>query len=168
LGETDFLEFSALRSKIGVSVADFWRVSPDGKVTTVRDYWEDTAVRVGMGPGTFLSPNWMTRSLAELVRHARAFTERFENPVSVVFRCEWHGLQGRILHSPNAMWSIRFSQGPTTNNQRAFVGAFPVTMLDNGLPEIVSKLIAPLMRAFTTDQIIGPNWVNSQRRTWLQ
>ena len=37
-------------------------------------------------------------------------------------------------------------------DHRVSVGNFPVTMLDNGLPEIVSKLIAPLMRAFTTDQ----------------
>ena len=32
------------------------------------------------------------------------------------------------------------------------MGTFSVTMLDNGLPEIVAKLIAPLVRAFTTEQ----------------
>lgn len=167
LGEADFLELSALRSKVGVSIADLWRVSPDGKVTIVRDYWEDMPVPSGMAPGTFVSPNWMTRSLAEVVRHARAFTERFENPVSVSFRCEWYGLQGRILHSPNALWSFRWRE-PSGGDHRVSVGAFPVTMLDNGLPEIVAKLIAPLMRAFTTDQIIDPGWVSGQRRTWLR
>jgi hypothetical protein len=97
-----------MRSKVGVSIADLWRASPDGKVTVVRDYREDIFVpSAGMAPGSFLSPNWMVRSLAEIVRHARAFTERFENPVSVSFRCEWHGLQGRILHSPNTLWSMR-------------------------------------------------------------
>jgi hypothetical protein len=69
LGDMEFLEFSALRSKLGVSIADLWRVSPDGKVTTVRDYWEDLPSSSGPGPGVFLSPNWMTRSLAEIVRH---------------------------------------------------------------------------------------------------
>ncbi len=168
LGDADFLEFSAMRSKVGVSVADLWRVSPDGKVTVVRDYWEDTFVpSTGMAPGSFLSPNWMVRSLAEVVRHARAFTERFENPMSVSFRCEWYGLQGRILHSPNTLWSMRWSEA-AHGNHKVSAGNFPVTMLDNGLPEIVSKLIAPLMRVFTTDQVIGPGWVNGQRKTWVR
>lgn len=167
LGDTDFLEFSALRSKVGVSIADLWRVSPDGKVTVVRDYWEDTFVPSGdMAPGTFLSPNWMTRSLAEIVRHAQAYTERFENPVSVSFRCEWQGLQGRILHSPYALWSMRPT--PAGDGHRTSTGTFPVTMLGNGLPEIVAKLIAPLMRAFTTEQLIGPDWVRGQSKTWLR
>ncbi len=167
LGDADFLEFSALRSKIGVSIADLWRVSPDGKVTVVRDYWEDTFVGGGMKPGTFVSPNWMVRSLAEVVRHARALTERFENPASVSFRCEWFGLQGRILHSPNALWSVRWREG-ANSDRRVSECNFPVTMLDNGLPEIVSKLIAPLLRAFTTDQLIDATWVNGQRKTWLR
>jgi Putative DNA-binding domain len=166
LGDLDFLEFSALRSTVGVSIADLWRASPDGKVTTVRDYWEDMVVQNGMRPGTFLSPNWMTRSLAEIVRHARAFTERFDNPVSVYFRCEWHGLEGRILDSPNALWSMR--RASSVGDHRVSTGVFPVTMLSNGLAEIVAKLIAPLMRAFATDQLIGPNWVRGQSKTWLR
>jgi Putative DNA-binding domain len=166
LGDGEFVEFSALRSTVGVSIADLWRVSPDGKVTTVRDYWEDTVVPTGTPPGTSLSPNWMTRSLAEIVRHARAFTERFENPVSVSFRCEWYGLQGRILHSPSTLWSMRRALAPS--DHRVATGVFPVTMLSNGLPEIVAKLIAPLMRAFTTDQLIGPDWVRGQSKTWLR
>ena len=131
---------SATCSKVGVSIADLWRVSPDGKVIVVRDYWEDIFVPSGgMAPGSFLSPNWMVRSLAEVVRHARAFTERFENPVSVSFRCEWYGLQGRILHSPNALWSMRWREA-AHGDHKVSAGNFPVTMLDNGLPEIVSKL----------------------------
>lgn len=47
-----------------------WRVSPDGKVTLIRDYWEDVlAQRNGTSAGTWISPNWMVRSLAEIVRH---------------------------------------------------------------------------------------------------
>jgi hypothetical protein len=167
LGDADFLEFSAMRSNV-ISLADFWRASADGKVTLVRDYWEDSfAEGSGMTRGKCLSPNWMVRSLAELVRHARALTERFEQPVSVFFRCEWYGLQGRILHSPLTLWSMRWRDG-ANNDHRVSAANFPVTMLDNGLPEIVSKLIAPLMRAFTTDQVIDPAWVDGQRKTWLR
>lgn len=166
LDELEFLEFCALRSKVGVSIADLWRVSADGKVTTVRDYWEDTFVAAGPPPGFFLSPNWMVRSLAEIVRHARAVTERFENPVSVSFRCEWYGLQGRILHSPSTVWSSR--RYSSTADHRVSTGVFPVTMLDNGLPEIVAKLIGPLMRAFVTDPVITPDWIRGQRKTWFR
>ena len=168
MDEFEFLEFSALRSKLGVSIADLWRVSPDGKVTTVRDYWEDLPSSGGPAPGTFISPNWMVRSLAEIIRHARAFSERFDNPVSVSFRCEWHGLQGRIIHSPGTLWSIRWREMATGSDRKISTGTYPVTMLDNGLPEIVSKLMGPLMRAFTTEQLIGPGWVQGQRNTWLR
>jgi hypothetical protein len=53
-------------------------------------------------------------------------------------------------------------------DHRVSTGSFPVTMLDNGLPEIVSKLMAPLMRTFTTDQLIDAAWVDGQRKTWLR
>jgi hypothetical protein len=41
-------------------------------------------------------------------------------------------------------------------------------MLSNSLPEIVAKLIGPLMRAFTTDEQLGPDWVRKQSKTWLR
>lgn len=167
LGDADFLECSAMRSRVGVSIADLWRVSPEGKVTIIRDYWEDTFAPStgGMPPGSYLSPNWMVRSLAEIVRHARALTERFENPISASFRCEWYGLQGRIVHTPNTMWSFRWPNMAAGSDHRVATGTFPVTMLENGLPEIVFKLMGPLMRTFTTEQLIDPVWINSQRKT---
>ncbi|HEY1980190.1 MAG TPA: ATP-binding protein [Xanthobacteraceae bacterium] len=166
LGEVDFLEFSFLRSSREVSVSDLWRVSADGKVTTIRNYWEDSFINSDMAPGSFISPNWMTRSLAEIVRHARAMTERFENPITVSFRCEWHGLNGRILHSPNAIWYRRRFQ--SASDHKSSTATIPVTMLRNGLPDVVAKLIAPLMRGFTTEQLIGPDWVRGQSNTWLR
>lgn len=76
LGDTDFLEFAALQAKQDLMFADMWRVSADGKVTLIRDYWEDVLAQTnGTMPGTWISPNWMVRSLAEIVRHARSLTD---------------------------------------------------------------------------------------------
>jgi hypothetical protein len=73
-----------------------------------------------MQPGSFLSPNWMVRSLAEIVRHARAFSERFENPTSVSFRFEWQGYKAEycILQMPYGQCAPR-RQVTGTGPQRA-------------------------------------------------
>jgi hypothetical protein len=167
LGDMDFLEFCALRSDEIFSFADIWRVSPDGKLTLIRNYWEDVlAKRHDTLPGTWISPNWMVRSLAEIVRHARALTERFDNPTAVYFRCEWHGLCDRKLHSPDARWFIRNSVSGT--DDRAATGSYPVTMLTNEWPDIVAELVAPLMRSFSTDLVLTPDWIRGQAPTWLR
>jgi hypothetical protein len=166
LGDNDFLEFSALKAEQSLLFADMWRVSRDGKVTLIRDYWED-ALPLQNGPslGTWISPNWMMRSLAEIVRHARAMTERFESPTTVSFRCEWHGLRGRTLHSPNTQWWMRKCE--SRSDHRGSSGSYPVTMLTNSWPEIVADLIGPLMRGFSTEQVISPDSVRGQVPTWL-
>jgi hypothetical protein len=168
LGDSDFLEFSALRAKQDLLFADMWRVSPDGKVTLIRDYWEDALPQQNQPPaGTWLSPNWMVRSLAEIVRHARGMTERFDNPTAVSFRCEWHGLRGRRLHSPNALWSMRDFE--SRGDDRTFTGSYPVTMLTNAWPDVVADLIAPLMRSFSADQVLtNADWIRGQAPTWIR
>jgi Putative DNA-binding domain len=166
LGDNDFLEFSALRADQDLMFADMWRVSTDGKVTLIRDYWEDAFPQQSNPPiGTWISPNWMVRSLAEIVRHARAMTERFNSPTAISFRCEWHGLRDRKLHSPYVYWS---RHSASRGDHKISTGSYPVTMLTNGWPEIVADLIAPLMRSFSADQVlIGPNWIRTQAPTWL-
>jgi hypothetical protein len=166
-GDGDFLEFSALRAKQDLMFSDMWRVSPEGKVTLIRDYWEDSLGQQNQpNVGTWLSPNWMVRSLAEIVRHARGMTERFDNPTAVTFRCEWHGLRDRKLHSPGALWSMRNFE--SRSDQRTAVGSYPVTMLTNGWPDVVADLVGPLMRSFSTDEVLDPNWIRGQAPNWLR
>jgi hypothetical protein len=85
----------------GVAVhPDMWRISPDGKATLIRTYWEDDVgwnKQLGWQPGTWISPNLLTKALAEFARHARGMAERFDNPTTVTCRIEWNGLKDRSV-----------------------------------------------------------------------
>lgn len=170
IGERDFLECAHLRDprKDGFRFADLWRVATDGKATLIRDYWEDGLDwnnHLGWPSGTWLSPNLLAKALAELVRHARGMTERFDNPTSVSFRIEWHGLNGRMIRDPEGLWMANWRAG---DDHRVSVGSWPVTSLTNAWPEIVAALAAPLMRSFTTEFNMSPSWVQGQAPRWLR
>jgi hypothetical protein len=169
LGEQDFLECAILRDPRDLPrFADLWRVASDGKATLVRDYWEDGIEynqHIGWQPGTWLSPQTLTKALGEIVRHARGMTERFDNPTLVSFRIEWHGLKDRMINDPQGRW---FGNWRASADYRVSVGSWPVTSLTNGWPEIVSSLAGPLIRTFTTEFKLSPDWVRGQAPKWLQ
>jgi hypothetical protein len=172
--EQDFLEFALLRDTQDRSgkreSADMWRVSPDGKATLIREYWEDNAdwnKRLRCAPGTWFSPNMMARSLAEFVRHARGLAERFDAPTTVSFRCEWHGLAGRGLYSGDPM--RRWHAGrDSRSDHRVASGTWPVSTLTNGWAEIVARLGAPVARVFGVEQTLTPTWVLGEAPSWLR
>ena len=76
-GKTSILEDCAALAQAFVgndSGLDMWRVSPAGKATIIRNYWEDDAEwnkTLSVNRGSWLSPNMMARSLGG-VRPARA------------------------------------------------------------------------------------------------
>jgi hypothetical protein len=169
LGDADFLECALMRDARpgwpAVSMPDFWRVSPDGKATLIRNYWEDIPDPHGrMAPGSYFSPNMLVRSLAEFIRHARGLSERFNTPTTVTFRIEWQGLQGRVLHDP---WSAWIRPWTARANRHLAARSWPVAMLGNAWPEIVADLAAPAMRLFTTDFVASADWVRAQASRWL-
>jgi hypothetical protein len=169
LGESDFLECALMHDlQPRIRGMDFWRVSPSGKASLVREYWEDAPEFAGalrMQPGTVLSPNMVAQSLAEFVRHARGFSERFTGATAVFFRCEWWGLAGRQIADPTARWVGRFQQSRT--DHRVSSGSWPVGSLNSNLSEIVAALGSPVARAFDIGHVFSPQWVESQRGRWL-
>lgn len=167
-GEEDFLETALMRDPQGARGRhpDLWRVSPNGKATIVRDYWEDDPglnKQLGKTPGTWLSPQMAARDLAETVKHARGLSERFAGATTVYFRCEWRGLEGRRFHDPQGLWMDYHISG---SDQRVANGAWPVGALASAWHEIVAELAAPLIRAFTTDWRMSPAWVLGQAKKW--
>jgi len=167
LGENDFVECTHLRDPDpNFLTTEMWRVSADGKSTIVRSYLEDDVgytPQTHLAQGTWFSPQFMVCSLAELVRHARGMGERFKEPVTVHFRCEWRGLRNRILYDPLGRWSGR---DPARHDQRISSGAWPFAALSNRLEEIVAELSQPIMRIFMNDFVITPQWVKGQRERW--
>lgn len=172
MGDRDFLQCALIRDTKPVlglfHAVDMWRVSVDGYATIIRPYWEDDKdweKQTSRKPGTWFSPNLLARSLAELVRHARALSERFNLPTTVTFRCEWHGLSSRELFDPRGMWLPGIV---AKDDCRVTTGIWPAASLANNWPEIVCKLASPVIRVVRTDWAMTPQWVAGQAQTWLR
>ena len=170
LGENDFLECALTRDLQPRTLGmDFWRVSPNGKASLVREYWEDSPEFAGALrtlPGTGFSPNMLAQSLAEFVRHAHGLAERFNTATAVFFRCEWWGLTGRVVADPTALWGVGHSRVSQADH-RASSGSWPVGSLNSNLSEIVATLGSPVARAFDMGHAFTPQWVEGQRGRWL-
>ncbi|HZL59158.1 MAG TPA: ATP-binding protein [Stellaceae bacterium] len=171
LGDRDFLECALLKKPMFREIGfDFWRISPDGKATVIREYWEDSpefVAPLGAQRGTIYSPNVLSQTLAELVRHARGLAERFDTATDVVFRCEWWGLEGRVIGDPSAGWFPNQYQSKTAH--RITTGSWPVGALASNLPEIVSALGSSVTRAFgiISGPVFTAEWIAGQRQRWL-
>ena len=68
------------------------------------------------------------------------------------------------MRHPSALWKDGWI---TKNNRRVVTGSWPVTGLTDAYPEIVSELAAPVMRTFTTDFVLTPDWIRGQAAKWL-
>src|SRR5205823_779216 len=161
-GNRDFVECQLLRE----SDAEMWRVSTDGEATLIRQYWEDSTDVRGMRrarSGALFSPNTMAQSLAEFIRHARGFAERFDTATTVSFRCEWHGLAGRNAYYPNARW---MSSTVARADHCVTSGTWPVSALAQHWSEVVVDLGEPVARLFQVADGFTPEWVRGQARRW--
>ena len=160
LGDVEFLECSLIKSDIvEMTLPDFWRVAPTGLATLIRPYRED---RRNMGPdysaGTWLWPFLMAREIAEVIRHARAFAERFEAPESVFFRLEWRGLHGRTLKDPDealVRWHGRLAQ----SDSRVVTRTVPVADLTARWADITADMLSAITRMFDANLSISPQKV---------
>lgn len=160
--EAEFLEAAWLRDRVPGETADFWRFSPAGMATILRDYAEDRGV-CGPQPGHWLSPNALAQELAELVCHARVAARVFGSVRRVCFRCEWWGLAGRELYDPSASW---VSRGPSGDDHRLVTLQLPSAGLAEGWAEAVAQLIAPVVRNFEPDLRLSADWVRAQSQRW--
>lgn len=167
-GETDFLEVAWLRDRPATETADFWRLSPRGFATIVRDYAEDGTQgnqQLGVQPGSWFSPNVLAQEIAELVCHARAMARFFGAVRRVHFRCEWRGLAGRELFDPQVSWVHR---GSASDDNRIVTFQMPAASLAQEWPDAVARIMAPVLRAFEPDLALDAEWVRAEMPRWVQ
>ncbi len=88
--------------------------------------------------------------------------ERFDAPETVSFRCEWHGLSGRLPLDPQVFWR---SGQLARDDDRIASGTWPVSSLGGNWAEIVSQLAGPVARLFGISHIT-PQWVLGQAPLW--
>ena len=168
-GQEDFIECNLLRRAQRMEFAsDMWRVSASGKVTIIRPFWEDDSEvdrQRGREPGTAFNPKDQVRAVAEIVRHAQSFAEKFDMPVLVDFLCEWRGLAGRSIHDPFGYYSM---PGEAMVDGRRVSKEVPVGALASSWPETVTDLISPVVRLFNSSFRVTPEWVKGQAASWLR
>lgn len=168
LSEEEFLEcdFAGLSSDHMIN-PELWRASPSGLATIVRAYDQDHREYgfggAGLEAGTWFWPFGMAREIAEIIRHARAFAERFEAQGTVSFRAQWSGLRGRRLGDPRAPFVWRQS-GTAQDDGRILSRTVPVASLTDAWPELTASMLAPILRMFGAGQLVSAQDI----RTWSE
>ena len=133
-----------------ISLPDYWRLAPDGRVTLVRAYREDrmrSAKSLRRRSGTWLSPETVVRETTELVTHARLLARYFHAPTRISFRCTWLGLRGRQFADFDP--AIDWGHGHVASaDRRTTEGEWPVATMAATSSEIVSELCSPVLNLF--------------------
>ena len=130
---------------------DFWRVSMDGKLYTIRGYFEDElellpgAKRIPGGEVLdATSPVW---KVAEGLLFASRFAETFDGVAEIAIRCHFTGLKGRRLTSITGKRFFPHSDISSTDEVTLTGQATPQQVRDN-LAEILHPLLLPLYEHF--------------------
>jgi hypothetical protein len=166
LGEAEFLECNLISSRVMEPMPDFWHISPNGLATLTRPYVEDRG-RFGpeYQPGKLFWPYNMAREIAEVMRHARAFTERFDNPEAVAFRVEWRGLRGRELTDPeNHFVRLRYAGRVAQSDSRLVTRTVAVADLASHWPEFTASMVSTVLRMFDATLSVSPDEVRAWSR----
>jgi hypothetical protein len=127
---------------------DFWRISPEGLLFTLRGYQEDGGYQ-GMEPGRFFDITSPTRRVGEAILEALYIATALEAiDANLIIKCRWVGLSGRVLISrgnPNRMLSGNYHAEQDTYEARVTVA---LHSLPDALPEVVFTILAPLYELF--------------------
>jgi hypothetical protein len=142
---------------------EFWRVSPTGLATDISSHFEDDDRedhrQMGLHPGKWFYPSYMTRQITQLVLHASKLSQRFPSAESVEFCCQWSGLLEREISDLDL---IGYNSGKIAwVDERVTTGEWPISQLHEGWPEIVSKLGGPVFRLFDDEFDYSPNTINT-------
>ena len=166
LGNEEFLECCIIRDGGEPSYSDLWRLSPRGLASIQRPFRGDDFMRSppsDWSPRTWFNPSDLAREVGEFVRHAQAFSERFDSPTQVTFRCEWVGLKGREIHDRYGLWSPgRIAQ----SDSRLVERTYSLPTIQGQWPQIVADLVAPVMRAFSSAVSLDAEWIKEQASKW--
>lgn len=160
-GELEFVQTSLIRDGKG-NRFDLWRISPDGRASLIRNFQEDY---FGKRPdeiaddAKWFDPWLHVRDITEVVRHAWAFSEEFNDVSGICFVIEYRGLQSRITASLNPQ--RYYGQHVCQSDQRTVASCFPQAELIGSLPSVVSKLYSPIHRMFNPREHVTSEWIRS-------
>ena len=129
---------------------DFWRVSIDGKLYTIRGYSEDGAERIPAGQVLDVTlPVWR---IAEGLLFASRFTERFDEVDAIAIQCRFTGLNGRRLKYINGGRFLPNHYLSSTDEITLACQITPQQVRDN-LAEIFHPMLSQLYELFNFFQL---------------
>ncbi|MGH8224505.1 MAG: AlbA family DNA-binding domain-containing protein [Woeseiaceae bacterium] len=158
-GDIEFLQTSLVGDG-NTNHLDFWRISPDGRASLIRNYHEDRFERPAeiANGGKWFDPWLQVRDLTELARHARAYAEQFADVREIYFQVEWTGLKSRMTATANPE---RYVEPHVSQTDRRVVSlSVPHAQVIGDLPAVVSRLYAPVHRLFDPQFRVTAQWIS--------
>ena len=126
-------------------LCDFWRVSMDGKLYTIRGYVEDGVRPNQSGTGLDISiPIWR---VAEALLFVSRFAETFDSVDEIAIQCRFTGLSGRHLTSLDGRRPF-FSGGQASTDEVTLKDQVTPKQVQDNLVEILHTLLLPLYEHF--------------------
>ncbi|BBF82615.1 putative DNA binding domain-containing protein [Asticcacaulis excentricus] len=125
--------------------ADFWRVSPEGMLYTVRGYAEDSLERYA--PGAVFDVTLPVWRVAEALLFARRMAEAFEGVDAIAIWCKFSGLAGRALVSMTGDQPV-FGDDVCRTPEIVLEGQATLVQIDDTLVEVMQQLLSPLYERF--------------------
>ena len=127
---------------------DFWRVSREGMLYTIRGYVEDDDRMHQYGePGGYVNiviPIWR---IGEALLFAARFAECFDSDGQIAVFCRFTGLNGRMLASTD--WRILLvGTQISRTGEVALETQITLSQVQDNLAEVVHKLLSPLYESF--------------------
>ena len=136
-------------------LCDFWRVSMDGKLYSIRGYFEDGAELIPGGEripgGEILEVTLPVRRIAEGLLFAWQFTETFDGVDAIAMQCRFTGLNGRRLtyiNGLNRRLVIREDYYISSTDEIPLTKQVTPKQVQDNLAEVLHPLLLPLYERF--------------------
>ena len=128
-------------------LSDYWRVSRNGQLYTIRGYTEDSiGNRSNVKPGTVLDLTLPVWRIGEMLYFTSRFIEEFEEVQTVLIYCKFTGLSGRTITSLN---NDRWANTRSCQSDHVEMTAnVTLPQLQSNMVEIVHQLLIPLYEKF--------------------
>ena len=125
---------------------DFWRASRDGKLYTIRGYFEDER---GNTPGAVVYNTFPILHIGEGLLFASRFAETFEEVDQIAFYCRFTRLKGRYLDWPPWYSASSLPRVYTSNTDEIpLTGQITQQQVQDNLAEVLHPLLQRLYEKF--------------------
>ena len=130
------------------SHSDFWRVSSDGNLYSIRGHFED-GIPQNAVPGKAFDIGATIRQVGEALVFARAWAETFDGVEQMTIRCRFTGLEGRTLLSLGRTTAFHMVfQRVCHTDVVELQGQMTLQQVDDNMAEVCHTFLRPLYERF--------------------